>query len=162
VHEFGHFSVAKWFGIKVHEFGVFFPPRIAAIKFGETEYSINWLPFGGFVKIFGENYDEGKDDPRSFISKARWKQALVIVAGIVFNIIFAWLALSVGYMAGLPTATEHEGFGNVQGASPTVVAVLPNSPAQKAGLKEGDILEKVETGHDSLDARTLNISHQAE
>ncbi|MDO8548152.1 MAG: site-2 protease family protein, partial [bacterium] len=141
VHEFGHFVVAKFFGIKVHEFGIFFPPRIFSKKFGETEYSLNWLPFGGFVKIFGENYDEGKDDPsrqgaaeadpRSFVNKSRWQQAAVILAGIVFNLLFAWLALTVGYMVGLPTSAEHRGFGLVQGATPTVIAVLPDSPAQK-------------------------------
>jgi len=162
VHEFGHFIIAKAFGIKVHEFGIFFPPRLFAKKFGETEYSFNLLPFGGFVKIFGENYDEGKDDPRSFVNKPRWQQAAVLVAGIAFNLLFAWLALTVGYMAGLPTATEHKGFGYVQGAAPTVVVVLPSSPAQKAGLIEGDRVEKIETAHEALDARTLNTSRQAE
>ncbi len=162
VHEFGHFSVAKMFGIKVHEFGIFFPPRLFAKKFGETEYSFNLLPFGGFVKIFGENYDEGKDDPRSFVNKSRWKQVSVLLAGIVFNLIFAWLALSVGYVVGLPTATEHNGFGYVQGAAPTVVATIPGSPAEKAGLLVGDRIEKLETGHDSIDIRTLNTSAQAD
>lgn len=161
VHEFGHFIVAKAFGIKVHEFGIFFPPRIAAITKGETEYSINWLPFGGFVKIFGENYDEGKDDPRSFVNKPRWQQAAVIVAGVAFNLLFAWLALTVGYMAGLPTSTEHRGFGVVQGAVPTVIAVLPSSPAQKAGFVEGDAIEQVQTGYETLDVKTLNTSEQA-
>lgn len=155
VHEFGHFVVAKAFGIKVHEFGIFFPPRIAAVKKGETEYSINWLPFGGFVKIFGENYDEGKDDPRSFVNKSRWQQAAVIVAGITFNLLFAWLALTVGYMAGLPTSTEHKGFGLVQGAIPMIVAVLPSSPAEKAGLMGGDTVEKVQTGTEVFDVSAL-------
>lgn len=162
VHELGHFSVAKWFGIKVHEFGVFFPPRLFAVKKGETEYSLNWLPFGGFVKIFGENYDEGQGDPRSFISKPRWQQALVIVAGVAFNILFAWLALSAGYVAGLPTPTEHAGFGYVQGAAPTIVAVYPDSPAQRAELAQGDRIVKVETYNESLDVRTLSTSRQAE
>src|ERR1700681_4854657 len=93
VHEFGHFIVAKAFGIRVDEFGIFFPPRIAAIKYGETEYSINWLPFGGFVKIFGENppsddeaiESEGRDS-RAFHNKNRWIQAAVLVAGIFFNL----------------------------------------------------------------------------
>lgn len=150
VHEFGHFVVSKAFGIKVHEFGIFFPPRIAAMKYGETEYSINWLPFGGFVKIFGENYDEGKDDPRSFVNKSRWQQAAVIVAGISFNLLFAWFALTVGYMAGLPTSLEHQGFGTVTNAQTMVVGVLPGSPADKAGLLVGDIVEDAQTGTTSL------------
>ena len=59
VHECGHFFAAKLFGIKVDEFGIGFPPRVLAWRYGETEYSLNWLPFGGFVRIFGERLDEG-------------------------------------------------------------------------------------------------------
>src|SRR5581483_6472740 len=160
VHEFGHFIVAKTFGIRVDEFGIFFPPRIFAFKWGETEYSLNWLPFGGFVKIYGENYD-AKPEPRSFTGKSRWVQAAVIVAGIVCNLIFAWFILSAGYVVGLPTPTEHEGFGTVTNAHPTVVTVLDNSPAQKVGIMAGDEVKKVETATVSLDARTLNTSDQS-
>src|SRR3989344_6767102 len=128
VHELGHFSVAKLFKIRVDEFGVFFPPRIAAIKRGETEYSINWLPFGGFVKIFGENFDEGKHNPRSFISKSRPVQAAVLIAGIGFNLLFAWLLLSAGYFYGLPTPLSYTGFGTVENQKVTLVSILPGSP----------------------------------
>ncbi len=145
VHELGHFSVAKWFKIRVDEFGIGFPPRLLSVKFGETIYSINALFFGGFVRIFGENGDEGKEDPRSFVRKPRLVQSAVIVAGIVFNILFAWLAISVGYMTGLPTSAQHTGFGTVEHAHATVVALIPNSPAQKAGIEPGDIIEGVET-----------------
>src|SRR5947209_5253083 len=89
VHEFGHFIVAKFFGIRVNEFGIFFPPRLFSFTKGETVYSINSLPLGGFVKIFGENYDEGHGVARSFVSKPRYIQAAVIVAGILFNLVFA-------------------------------------------------------------------------
>lgn len=162
VHEFGHFSVAKLFKIKVAEFGIFFPPRLFAKKFGETEYSLNSLPLGGFVRIFGENYDEGSDDPRSFVSKPRYVQALVLLAGIAFNLIFAWLVLSAGYMAGLPTPVDHVGFGTVTNVEPLVTDIVPGSPADKAGLQAGDSIVKVETGTDSLDARSLNTSQQSE
>lgn len=162
VHELGHFSVAKLFGIRVDEFGIFFPPRIAAVRRGETEYSINWLPFGGFVRIFGENSNEGMADPRSFINKSRWVQAAVLLAGVGFNIVFAWLLLSAGYMAGLPTAIEHDGFGTVTNARPMIVATVPGSPAQKAGLAGGDIVEVVQTGTATLDVRTMNTDHQAD
>ena len=169
VHEFGHFIVAKAFGIRVDEFGIFFPPRIAALKAGETEYSINWLPFGGFVKIFGENYDEGAGNPRSFINKSRWVQAAVIVAGIVFNLLFAWLLLSAGYMVGLPTSVNHEGYGVVSDAQVTVVDVLTNSPADMAGLMPGDVIEKVQTatavepqGEDAEQTQQFISSHQDE
>jgi regulator of sigma E protease len=153
VHEFGHFIVAKLFGIRVDEFGIFFPPRIGAVKFGETEYSINWLPFGGFVKIFGENPPEGIEDvaneahdPRAFHNKNRFVQAMVLVAGICCNLLFAWLVLSVGYMVGLPTSLDHNGYGVVRDAQAIIINVIPNSPADKAGLLAGDTIEKVQTG----------------
>jgi len=162
VHELGHFSVAKLFGIKVEEFGIGFPPRLLSFKKGETVYSVNLLFFGGFVKIFGEDANEGASDPRSFAHKHRLIQAAVIVAGIAMNLIFGWLALSAGYMAGLPTSVDHVGFGQVTGAHVTVVAVLPNSPAQTAGLMADDVIERLQTGTATLDTATLNTSEQAD
>ena len=162
VHEFGHFIVAKLFKIRVDDFGVFFPPRLFAFTWGETEYSFNSLPVGGFVKIFGENYDEGHTDPRSFISKPRYAQAAVIIAGIAFNLIFAWLILSAGYMAGLPTSGDQKTFGTVTNSQVLVIGVLPGSPAEKAGLVANDQVEEVQTGTAQLDVRTLNTSQQAQ
>ena len=84
VHEFGHFITAKKFGIRVDEFGFGFPPKLFGKKIGETTYSFNAIPFGGFVKIFGENPDEesisGPDSQRSFVNKPRWVQATVLIA----------------------------------------------------------------------------------
>jgi regulator of sigma E protease len=160
VHEFGHFACAKLFGIRVDEFGIFFPPRLFAKKYGETEYSLNALPFGGFVRIYGES--ENETGLRSFVSKSRWIQAAVIVAGIVMNIVFAWLALSVGYMVGLPTAVDHDGFGTVTNASAMIVSILPQSPAQTAGLLSGDVVEALETGDAKLNTKTLNTSQQSD
>jgi regulator of sigma E protease len=161
VHELGHFAVAKFFGIRVDEFGIGFPPRLLSVTYGETTYSINLLFFGGFVRIFGEDAAEGAQEPRSFASKPRLVQAAVIVAGIVMNLLFAWLVLSAGYINGLPTSVEHEGFGDVQGARVMVTGVLPNSPAALAGVKPEDTIETVETGTAGLDVRTLNTSAQA-
>ncbi len=152
-HEFGHFIVAKAFGIRVDEFGIFFPPRLFGKKFGETTYTINALPFGGFVKIFGENADETTTEiekSRSFVHKPRLVQAAVIVAGIIFNIIFAWIIVSVGYMIGMQTSKDHIGVGTVGQVHTTVVQVLPNSPAEKAGIKPNDIVEKVQTATEAL------------
>src|ERR1035437_1623473 len=84
VHEFGHFLTAKKFGIRVDEFGFGFPPKLFSWKYGETEYSFNALPLGGFVKIFGEDISEenisGVDAARSFVNKPKYKQALVLCA----------------------------------------------------------------------------------
>lgn len=169
VHEFGHFSVAKLFGVKVDEFGVGFPPRVAARKFGETVYSFNWILVGGFVKIFGEDANEGAQNPRSFAHKNRGIQAAVLLAGVTFNIIFAWLILSVGYLAGLPTAAGQESFGRVENAYIEISSVLADSPAQKAGLKAGDRVEVVQTGSATLpvgstaeELRAFIAAHQNE
>lgn len=169
VHELGHFSMAKLFGIRVDEFGIFFPPRIAGIKWGETLYSLNWLPFGGFVKIFGENANEGAADPRSFARASRLTQAAVVAAGIVGNLLFAWLALSVGYMVGMPSSVDHQGFGEVRDARTLIVNVLPDSPAQKAGLMPEDRVQAVTTGTaalpsgaDSGQVRAFIAAHQDE
>jgi regulator of sigma E protease len=161
VHELGHFSVAKFFKIKVEEFGIGFPPRLLSIKRGETVYSLNLLFFGGFVKIFGENGNEAESNPRSFAHKSRWAQAAVTVAGIAMNLLFAWLALSVGYMVGVPTAVDHDGFGTVTNAHVLVVGLVPNSPAEKAGLLAGDTIEVVETATAKLDTRPLNTDQVA-
>lgn len=154
VHEFGHFIVAKAFGIRVDEFGIFFPPKLYGKKFGETEYSINSLPFGGFVKIFGENVDEANPDlqlnPRSFVHKHRLIQAAVIVAGILFNIIFAWLALSMGYMIGMQTSVDHVGVGQVSNPQVLLVNILPTSPADKAGLKPNDVILAIHSSTNTL------------
>ncbi len=154
-HEFGHFIVAKAFKIRVDEFGIFFPPRIFAIKWRGTEYSLNWLPFGGFVRIFGEDGDaepaQALSDERSFVKKNRWIQAAVIVAGIVFNLLLAWILLTAGYMYGIQTPVQHEGVGVVQNAQTTIVGILPGSPVDKAGLKTGDIVQSVITGTSQLE-----------
>ncbi|MEI8175073.1 MAG: site-2 protease family protein, partial [bacterium] len=98
VHEFGHFFTAKKFGIRVDEFGFGFPPKIFGKKFGETEYSLNLLPIGGFVKIFGENPDDentnGPDASRSFVHKPKWQQAIVLFAGVFMNFLLAWILFS--------------------------------------------------------------------
>ncbi len=169
VHEFGHFIVAKKCGMRVDEFGIGFPPKLFGIKKGETEYTFNALLLGGFVSIFGENAGDGVKDPRSFNRQSRWKQAAVLVAGISFNILFAWLALSVGYMIGVQTSPDQANFGTVQNVSTTIVDVMAGSPADKAGIKSGDIVESVRTGTAELHAgasagevQDFIIAHQNE
>ena len=107
VHELGHFIVAKKAGIRVDEFAFGFPPRLGSIKKGETNYSFNMLPLGGYVKIYGENPDDVKNDAdknRSFTAKPRIVQALVILAGVVFNLLLAWLLIASTLIIGIPTS----------------------------------------------------------
>jgi regulator of sigma E protease len=159
VHELGHFSAAKLFGIRVDEFAIGFPPRLLTVKWGETRYSFNLLLIGGYVSIHGESGES--HDPRAFTAKSRPVQAAVIVAGILFNVIFAWGVLAAGYMAGLQMGVEHQGFGQVTNARPTIVNVMPGSPAEAAGIKPGDVVEQMQTATDSFDLRTLNTDRQA-
>ncbi|MDQ3244912.1 MAG: RIP metalloprotease RseP [bacterium] len=150
VHEWGHFFTAKKFGIRVDEFGFGFPPKIYGKKIGETEYSLNLLPIGGFVKIFGENPDDentnGPDKDRSFVHKPRWQQAIVLFAGIFMNFVLAWVLFSISFMSGLPTSVRSDMREFIQGDTHLVViSVLENSSAEKAGLKSGDKIVHVES-----------------
>ncbi|MHB1118420.1 MAG: M50 family metallopeptidase, partial [Minisyncoccota bacterium] len=140
---FGHFIAAKMAGVRVDEFGIGFPPRLFKKKIGETTYSVNIFPVGGFVKIFGENPDDesttGKDAKRSFVHKSKWVQAWVVGAGIIFNLFLAWVLISVGFMVGLPFSADDERYGaRVEGAALTVTQVTAGSPAEMAGIKSGD------------------------
>jgi regulator of sigma E protease len=159
VHEFGHFIVAKKSGVRVDEFGIGFPPRLFGIKKGETEYTFNALPFGGFVKIFGENPDaesiEGSDKSRSLVHKSRWKQSAILVAGVVFNIIFAWMLFVVGFTIGLPTSISEDDLSRVTAPKLFVGAILPNSPAEMAGLERGDILLSVTSSREMIEGSPL-------
>ena len=97
VHEMGHFLVAKKNGVLVEEFGFGYPPRLFGFKIGETFYSLNLIPLGGFVKLYGEEYQEKITSDlkkRSFVSKKPWQKILVIVAGIIGNFLLGWVLIS--------------------------------------------------------------------
>lgn len=156
VHELGHFLAAKSGGIRVDEFGVGFPPAFYKKKVGETVYSLNIFPIGGFVKIFGENPNNdsinGQDSKRSLTNKPKLIQAWVVSAGIIFNLIFAWLLISEGFMAGLPYPAEGAQYSSrVQDVRLLVSDVLPRGPADVAGLKTGDEIIRIESEKDILE-----------
>lgn len=140
VHELGHFSVAKYFGIRVDEFGLGYPPRAKKIfRWKGTDFTLNWLPFGGFVRIFGENpTEEAEASSDNFQSKNRSIQASVLFAGVFFNFLFAWALLSGGLATGLP-APAGLGFP-VENEETVITTVIPGSPAAEAGLRSGDTL----------------------
>lgn len=155
IHELGHFFVAKKFGIKVEEFGFGFPPRVFGKKIGETLYSFNLLPIGGFVKLYGEDEagggkimikDKGlrikKDTDRAFFAKSAWQRAIVIVAGVVMNAVLAAIIFYVflgisGFKTELPLLSDYKFFGvNQTNVNEVVIsAIAKNSPAEKEGLK---------------------------
>lgn len=139
-HEFGHFIVAKKSGIRVDEFGFGFPPRLFKFKKGETIYSVNAIPFGGFVKIHGED-GQSANDKKSFASKPAYTRALVLAAGVFFNFLLAWSLFSFCYMIGLPSSSGSIPFsGKISDINITVVNIASDSPAEGAGLIAGDVI----------------------
>lgn len=135
-HELGHFLVAKKMGVRVEEFGFGYPPRIWKKKIGETIYSLNLLPFGGFVKLYGEELDEKvKIKKEAFWAKSKKARTVVIISGVLANFVLAIVAFSIVYsVAGIPTKT-----GQVR-----ILGIAPDSPADKMGLKENDIVLAVD------------------
>ena len=154
VHEFGHFIFAKKSGTRVEEFGIGFPPRICGKKIGETTYSINWIPFGGFVKIFGENNEEiqtEEDKKVSFVYKKAPVKALILFAGVLFNWILAWLLIVSIFLVGMPVAEGDPTFtGDLENVNLTVTSISPDSPAALSGLKAGDKVLSLRTGNTEL------------
>lgn len=148
VHEWGHFIVAKKTGMRVDEFGIGFPPKLFSLKKGETEYTFNALPIGGFVKIWGENYADaaeaekaGENIDRSFAARPKWAQALVLVAGVTMNILFAWFLFSLTYMIGFPTAVDEA--VATDSAELYITQVIKDGPA--AAIPPGAVVTVIES-----------------
>lgn len=144
IHELGHFLVAKKVGIKVEEFGFGLPPRIFGIKKGETIYSINWLPIGGFVRLYGEEgLEESKGkrpktkdkklSGRAFYNRPIWQRVVVITAGVVMNFLLGIIVISYLFTQGVmvPTDRVH------------IEKIIPGSPAETAGLEEKDVISSL-------------------
>ena len=140
VHELGHFVMAKRAGMKVEEFGFGFPPRLAGFRRGETVYSLNWIPFGGFVKIYGED-GEDRNESRSFSSKSFGSRLKVILAGVVMNFLLATLLLMGGNILGLRIGIFDDATALVaQDKKIQIISVAGDSPAEGAGLRVLDEL----------------------
>ena len=147
-HELGHFLAAKMSGVRVDEFGIGFPPKLFAKKIGETLYTFNLLPFGGFVKIHGEDKDSAKEEPeRSFTNQPFWKQAWIILAGVSANFLIAWIAFSAVLYIGLP--------GGVM-----LSDVAQGSPADTVGLQPGVIIEDFESSDDFIAFINENLGQE--
>ena len=130
VHEFGHFATAKAFGIKVNEFGFGFPPRLLGVRKGETVYTVNLIPIGGFVKMEGEN---DPSQPRSLASKGVSTRFIVLVAGVFMNVVLAIVLFAGFFMFTAPQEVEELRVGTVS----------PGSPAELAGVLPGDVILEV-------------------
>lgn len=146
IHELGHFIAAKRSGIGVEEFGFGLPPRIWGKKVGETIYSVNWLPFGGFVRLVGEDStDKHKNAKNSFYTKSIAQRARVVVAGVFMNfavaiLVFYVVVFALGFKVNLPLIVDHK-FAFVNQFNEVLVAdVGADSPAKKAGIEAGSAI----------------------
>ena len=166
VHELGHFLMARRSGMKVEEFGFGFPPRLGGFVWNEekkrhvfiagnkevsspyTVYSINWIPFGGFVRIKGEN-GEGAQDDDSFASKGALPRIKTLSAGVVMNFLFAWVLISIVLMIGFPRAIDPEEKIDPSKVSVQIAQVVSGTPASDMGAKMGDTIVSV-NGEKSL------------
>jgi|688.fasta_scaffold04378_20 regulator of sigma E protease len=153
IHELGHFYTAKKFGIRVEEFGLGLPPRAIGKKIGDTIYSLNWLPLGGFVQIKGENFDDTYDpqDKENFMNKKPWQRSVVLLAGIFMNLVFAVLIfyVSLGFnnwnSAPMVSLKEYEfPFGQTIRIPNIVLNIKEGSAAEKSGIELGDRLLSLE------------------
>ncbi len=165
VHEFGHFIAAKRAGIRVDEFGIGFPPRIAGKKWRGTLYTINWVPLGGFVKIKGVAGDDpdaktGGDDADSFSSKSFARRLLILFAGIAMNVILAAVLLAITYTVGSTTdISQAKSRAIISNDQVRVTAVVPDGPAAKVGIEPGDTIMVL---NGTAVTNTTDVSSQTE
>ncbi len=130
-HELGHFLVGKWRGVKIDEFGLGFPPRMLTLfEAGGVKYSLNWIPFGGFVRFAGE---DNPDIPNGLSSSSKLTRTLVLSAGPAANILLGFLAFLIAFKFAAPDVTRV-----------LIAEVLENTPAYAAGMLSGDIVEFVD------------------
>jgi regulator of sigma E protease len=132
VHEWGHFAVARAFGIAVERFSIGFGPVLARWRSKGTEFCLSLLPFGGYVKLAGEEEKDATGDPSEFHARPAWQRFLVIFAGPFLNAVLAFVIFAGIYVAGFPALASAVG------------KVLPGSPAEAAGLREGDRIVSID------------------
>ena len=138
IHEFGHYAVAKLLGVRVEQFAIGFGKRLVGFRRGETDYRINAIPLGGYVKMSGENpMDQRTDDPREFMNHSRWHRFLIAIAGPAMNILLAIFLLTVVYMV-------HYEYPVYLDKPAVLDGVKPGSAAAQAGLQAGDRIIKVD------------------
>lgn len=160
-HELGHFVSAKKAGVKVEEFGFGFPPKIFGFKKGETTYSLNAIPLGGFVKIFGEEGDENRSQSkRAFYNRPIWQRAIILVMGVIMNLILAAVLLSIVHMIGVPTFVEQGQEANYKNIQIQIIETAKNSPAENTGIKVGDAIISLAYGSEKIEIKEIEEVQQ--
>lgn len=146
IHELGHFLAAKWVGVRVEEFALGFPPTLTSFRRGETTYSLNALPIGGYVKLFGEDGEEREysedEKKRSFTHQNALSKIYILAAGVVMNILLAWVLAIMAFTIGHPTAGDVAEEHTIREAT-LIAHVLPESPASEAGLLARDVIKSI-------------------
>lgn len=150
-HELGHFFAAKLFKVKVEEFGIGYPPRAFLLGFFKgTEYTLNWLPFGGFVRLFGEHGETHVKG--SFAGASKTAQAVILLAGVTMNAFAAWFLFAGALTVGIPRVITDR--SQIESAQLFVNTVVPGSPADAAGIRVGDEITRIQES-DSADVADL-------
>ncbi|MEI6042691.1 MAG: site-2 protease family protein [bacterium] len=156
IHELGHFLAAKMFGIRVDEFAIGFPPRLFHMMIGKTKFAMNLVPLGGYVKIHGENPEDSLTQD-SILAKPKWQQIVVLIAGVTFNVILAYLFLVATLMIGTKVSVDTFPGEVVQNPKLIITTVLPGAPAELVGIKPGDEILSISNGKDLFVGPTLSI-----
>ena len=152
LHEFGHFIIARKFGVKVEEFGVGYPPRLFGKKIGDIFYSVNLIPFGAFVKVEGETEDI--ESSSSFSNKPLYQKFLIVLGGVLSFWLVAFLIFSLISVLGQPTLVSDE--ENFQNAKIVILDVAKSSPGAISGLKQGDIILAIRTDGDFININKVS------
>ena len=158
LHELGHFIFAKKYGVRVDEFGVGIPPRIFGKKIGETIYSLNLIPLGGFVKLHGE--DAAENDERSFSQKPIYQRAIILFAGVAAFFVVAAIIFALIPYNGITTVVGDD-FQSDE-AQVMIVSVSSDSPAEEAGIRPGDVIKEVDGESVSKTGETMDLLNKEE
>ncbi|MCX6780606.1 MAG: RIP metalloprotease RseP [Candidatus Magasanikbacteria bacterium] len=143
-HEWGHFFMARRFGVRVFEFGFGFPPKIKGWMRRGTEYTANWIPLGGFVRLKGEDGSDTKDAD-SFAHKKVWQRLVILLAGVAMNFIVGYIIFVGVFAYGVEMPKGDADAGAIFSNERVMVdAVLPDSPAVHAGMKAGDVITAID------------------
>ena len=162
IHEFGHYAAAKMCGMRVEEFAFGFPPKVYSKKIGETEYSFNLLPIGGYVKITGESFDpeereKNKNDKKAFQNKSKLAQLFVLSAGVIMNLILAAALFTAVNMGAKYVSTNDSVYSDyIKNPKVFISSVANNSPAKTAGLGVNDEILEFKTKTSSADMKSAS------